>query len=240
MQDNSAQDSDGCNPMQRIDWGARIRTRLANTQPQHDIDHWLAPGLSLQETQSLRAYLPAVPIPAAVLVPIVERPGGPTVLLTQRASQLKNHAGQISFPGGRIEQQDAGPLEAALREAHEEIGLESQFVSVAGYLADHIISSGFRVTPVVGLVRPGFELLLDAQEVADTFEVPLSFVFEPGNHRLQRRRFGEAPHEFRFWDFQYEGHLIWGATAGMLLNLYRLCVAEETATVRDLSGRHDE
>ena len=203
------------------------------------MEDWLTPGLSLQESRSLQAFLPTAPIGAAVLVPLVERDTGLTVLLTQRASQLKNHAGQISFPGGRIEPQDAGPSAAALREAREEIGLEAHFVSVVGYLADHILLSGFRVTPVVAFVRPGFELLLDAQEVSDTFEVPLQFVFEPQNQRSQRRKFGNAG-EVRVWDIQYEGHNIWGATAGMLLNLYRLCVADDPATVRELAGLKNE
>jgi len=217
------------------DWRARIEARLANTRPRHAMEDWLTPGLSRQESRSLQAYLPSAPIPAAVLVPVVERERELTVLLTQRASQLKNHAGQISFPGGRIESEDAGPGAAALREAHEEIGLEARFVSVVGYLADHILLSGFRVTPVVAFVRPGFELLLDSKEVTDTFEVPLSYVFEPGNQRSQRRRFGNAG-ELRVWDIQYEGRNIWGATAGMLLNLYRLCVTEDAAEAAELAG----
>ena len=221
------------------DWRARIEARLANTRPRHAMEDWLTPGLSLQESRSLQAYLPTTPLPAAVLVPLVEREAELTVLLTQRASQLKNHAGQISFPGGRIEPEDAGPSAAALREAHEEIGLEARFVSVVGYLADHILLSGFRVTPVVAFVRPGFELLLDSQEVTDTFEVPLSFVFEPGNQRSQRRKFGGAG-EVRVWDIQYQGRNIWGATAGMLLNLYRLCVTEDAASVAELAGLRDE
>ena len=172
------------------DWRARIEARLANTRPRHAMEDWLTPGLSLQESRSLQAYLPTAPIPAAVLIPVVEREKELTVLLTQRASQLKNHAGQISFPGGRIEPQDAGPSAAALREAHEEIGLAASYVSIVGYLADHILLSGFRVTPVVAFVRPGFELLLDSKEVSDTFEVPLSYVFAPENQRSQRRRLG--------------------------------------------------
>jgi len=240
MHDDSAQGSDGHKLTGPHDWRARIEARLANTRPRHAMEDWLTPGLSLQESRALRAFLPIAPIPAAVLVPIVERAGGLTVLLTQRASQLKNHAGQISFPGGRIEPQDAGPSAAALREAQEEIGLEARFVSVVGYLADHILLSGFRVTPVVAFVQPGFELLLDAQEVSDTFEVPLNYVFEPANQKWQRRRFSGDAGEVRVWDIQYQGYNIWGATAGMLLNLYRLCVAEELASVAELAGLRDE
>ena len=124
-------------------------------------------------------------------------------------------------------------------EAHEEIGLEARFVAVVGYLADHILLSGFRVTPVVAFVRPGFELLLDGQEVSDTFEVPLIYVFDPVNQRAQRRRLGAAS-EVNVWDIQYEGRNIWGATAGMLLNLYRLCAADDPTTVAELAGLHDE
>jgi 8-oxo-dGTP pyrophosphatase MutT (NUDIX family) len=239
MHDDPAQGSDGRRLISPHDWRVRIEARLANTRPRHAREDWLTPGLSLAESRALRAYLPTAPIAAAVLVPVVERDAELTVLLTQRASQLKNHAGQISFPGGRIEPEDAGPSAAALREAHEEIGLEARFISVVGYLADHILLSGFRVTPVVAFVQPGFELLLDSQEVSDTFEVPLSFVFEPGNQRSQRRKFGGAG-ELEVWDIQYQGRNIWGATAGMLLNLYRLCVAEDPATVAELAGLRDE
>jgi 8-oxo-dGTP pyrophosphatase MutT (NUDIX family) len=209
-----------------FDWRARIAERLAHSKPRHGVEDWLIPGLSAEQTRVNRAFFPATPIAAAVLVPLVERDGELTVLLTQRASQLKNHAGQISFPGGRIEPEDQGPRAAALREAFEEIGLDERFVSVVGYLPDHILLSGFLVTPVVAFVQPGFELLLDHQEVQDTFEVPLRHVFEPANHRSRRRRLGGHTADVEVWDIQYEGHNIWGATAGMLLNLYKLCIAE--------------
>jgi 8-oxo-dGTP pyrophosphatase MutT (NUDIX family) len=202
------------------DWRERIVAKLSNTRPRHAVADWLVPGLSAQDSHKYRALFPATPIPAAVLVPLVERPEGLTVLLTQRATQLRNHAGQISFPGGRIEPEDADPQAAALREAHEEIGLDARFVSVVGYLADHVLISGFRVTPVVAFVRPGFELLLDAKEVQDTFEVPLAFVFDPANHRVRRRRFGFGEAEIELCDIPYGDRNIWGATAGMLLTLY--------------------
>jgi 8-oxo-dGTP pyrophosphatase MutT (NUDIX family) len=201
-------------------WRERIVAKLSNTQPRHAVSDWLVPGLSAQESQKYRSLFPATPIPAAVLVPLVERPEGLTVLLTQRATQLRQHAGQISFPGGRIEPDDADPQAAALREAHEEVGLDSHFVTVVGYLADHVLFSGFRVTPVVAFVRPGFELLLDASEVQDTFEVPLIFVFDPTNHRVRRRRFGLGDSEIELCDIPYGDRNIWGATAGMLLNLF--------------------
>ncbi len=201
-------------------WRERIVAKLSNTQPRHEVADWLVPGLSAADTRQYRALFPATPIPAAVLVPLVERSEGLTVLLTQRATQLRNHAGQISFPGGRIEPSDTDAKAAALREAHEEIGLDARFVSVIGYLTDHVLFSGFRVTPVVAFVQPGFELLLDAEEVQDTFEVPLSFVFDPADHRVRRRRFGFGEAEIELCDIPYGDRNIWGATAGMLLNLY--------------------
>ena len=159
------------------DWAAIIRARLAGTQPRHAIEEWRVPGLSAAESQQHRGYFPAHARPAAVLVPLVERPAL-SVLLTQRATQLRNHAGQIAFPGGRIEAGDGSPQAAALREAHEEIGLARDFIQVVGYLPDHVVMTGFRVTPVVAFVRPGFELLIDSEEVEDTFEVPLDFVLD--------------------------------------------------------------
>ena len=207
-------------------WEAVIRARLAGSKPQHGIEQWRVPGLGAADSQQFRAYFPADPRPAAVLVPLVQR-AELTVLLTQRATQLRNHAGQISFPGGRIEPHDADPREAALREAHEEIGLESSFVSVVGYLPDHVVMTGFRVTPVVAFVTPGFELLLDSEEVENTFEVPVSFIFDPRNHRLRLRRSGFTGEEVEFCDIPYGERNIWGATAGMLLTLYRMCIGAE-------------
>jgi len=201
----------------------QLRARLAGTEPQHAIEAWRVPGLSADASRTYRGYFPPQAIPAAVLVPLIERPVL-SVLLTQRATDLRNHAGQISFPGGRIERIDAGPKEAALREAREEVGLDERFVSVAGYLPDHVVMTGFRVTPVVAFVRPGFELLLDLKEVADTFEVPLAHVFDPANHQLRMRRSGFTGEEVEFCDIPYGERIIWGATAGMLLTLYRLCV----------------
>jgi 8-oxo-dGTP pyrophosphatase MutT (NUDIX family) len=206
-----------------FDWPARIRQRLAGSRPRHEREGWLVPGLTAEESRAYMRFFPADPIPAAVLIPIVEHPGAPTVLLTQRATQLRNHAGQVSFPGGRIELEDESPSAAALREAREEIGLDERFVSVVGFLTDHVVISGFRVTPVVAMVRPGFELLLDAQEVEDTFEVPLAFVLDPRNQRPRMHRFRAADAEAKLFDIQYGERNIWGATAGMLVNLYRVC-----------------
>jgi len=210
-----------------IDWRHRIRERLAGTAPRHAASEWLIPGLTLEESRSFREYFPLDPVPAAVLVPIVERTQ-PTVLLTQRATKLRHHAGQVSFPGGRLEPFDEGPRAAALREAREEIGLDPALIEVVGFLPDHVVISGFRVTPVVAFVSPSFELLLDVEEVEDTFEVPLAYIFEPGNHRRRLRRFGfgRGEAEVELCDIPYGGRNIWGATAGMLMTLYRLCIEE--------------
>lgn len=212
------------NARKRIDWRSRIREGLTGTAPVHDTSHWIVPGRTLAQSRELLAHFPIDPIPAAVLIPLVERENELTVLLTQRASQLKRHAGQISFPGGRVEPEDESPRAAALREAQEEIGLDPRFVNVAGYLPDHVIISGFRVTPVVAFVRAGFELLLDFDEVQTTFEVPLDYLFDTGNHRMRRRPVGKSGVELDVLDIPFGEHNIWGATAGMILTLYRLCM----------------
>jgi 8-oxo-dGTP pyrophosphatase MutT (NUDIX family) len=205
------------------DWVELIRARLAGTVPRHDPEHWLIPGRF--ESRGRRLSLPRDPTPAAVLIPLVER-RGLTVLFTQRATQLRNHAGQISFPGGRIESADGTPAVAALREAREEIGLDERFVSVIGYLPDHVVITGFRITPVVALVQPGFELLLASDEVEDTFEVPLDYLFDPTNHRLQRHR-TVTGEDVEFREIPFGERRIWGATAGMLLTLYRVCTGAD-------------
>jgi 8-oxo-dGTP pyrophosphatase MutT (NUDIX family) len=215
-----------------VDWRARIRERLAGTQPLHGPEHWLVPGRNAEQSREHLKHFSALPvfsgspIAAAVLVPLVEREHGLTLLLTQRTTQLKHHAGQICFPGGRVESSDAGCCDAALREAREEIGLDSRFVNVAGYLPDHLIVSGFVVTPVVAFVRPGFELRLDSGEVDHTFEVPLGFLFDPRNHRTRRRRIGAGGQQIEVIHIPFGEHDIWGATAGMIFTLYRLCMAD--------------
>lgn len=194
----------------------RLRGSIPGASPR-----WAwASALTGEQFAELRQHLPAEVRRAAVLVPIVERPAALTLLLTQRASHLKNHPGQVSFPGGRMEPADAGPWEAALREAEEEIGLAREYVSLAGYLHDHMVISGYRVTPVVAFVQPGFELRLDVTEVEDVFEVPLEYVLDPANHVLRERSFGG--HNFVAHDIPWEGRNIWGATAGMVMSLYRL------------------
>lgn len=158
-------------------------------------------------------------LPAAVLFPIVQRTSEPTVLLTQRTAHLRDHPGQISFPGGRCEAADRSPAHTALREAAEEIGLASAHIEIVGYLPEYLTSTGFRVTPVVALVTPPFELRLDAFEVEEAFEVPLSFLLDPANHQRHSLHYRG---KLRYYDaMPYRGYFIWGATAGMIMSLYR-------------------
>jgi len=156
--------------------------------------------------------------PAAVLVPLVDREDGMTVLLTKRTEHLNDHAGQVSFPGGRAEPEDADAVATALREAEEEIGLSRAFVEILGRLDTYITGTGYSVTPVVGIVRPGFTLTIDPYEVAEAFEVPLAFLLDAKNHERHSRDYrGTVRH---FWAMPYNDYYIWGATAGMLRNLY--------------------
>ncbi|MGB6306303.1 MAG: CoA pyrophosphatase [Steroidobacteraceae bacterium] len=185
--------------------------------PEEDMQ-WLA-GASPEVVSRVRASLPTRRVPAAVLVPLVEHPSGLTVLLTQRAETLKDHAGQISFPGGRIEPEDRDAWHAALRESYEEIGLLPEFVEFAGYLPDHHVITGFRVTPVVGFVNPEYQLRIAAAEVHDVFEVPLDFILNAANHKSRRRKLGDVDIEVH--DIPYGARNIWGATAGMLMTLRR-------------------
>jgi len=225
-------------------------TRLAITQPQ------LAPVTAVDEhlpavpaaaltAEAIRARLAASsvwtpefagdgslfanrePAGAAVLVPLVRRDEGLSLLLTRRTDHLRDHAGQISFPGGRVELQDDGPVATALRETQEEIGLSRAYIDVVGQLPVYSTVTAFQVTPVVALVRPGFTLTLDGAEVAEVFEVPLAFLMNPAHHRHHRveldgkeRRFLSMP-----WQGPEREYFIWGATAAMLRNFYRLLSA---------------
>lgn len=196
----------------------RRALRERPSRPEEDMD-WL-PTLDQQVRARVRRELPAQRISAAVLVPLVDRRDGFSVLLTQRSATLRDHAGQISFPGGRIESEDADAWSAALREAHEEVGLEPRSVEFAGFLPDHLIVTGYRVTPAVGFVAPDYRLSLDASEVESAFEVPLAFLFDESNHRTRQRRLGEV--EFTVYEIPYGERRIWGATAAMLMTLRSL------------------
>ena len=159
--------------------------------------------------------------PASVLVPVVKREPGLTVLLTRRTAHLYDHAGQISLPGGRAEENES-PEDTALRETAEEIGLDSRHVEILGSLSEYVTVTGYRVTPVVGLVSPPFELRPDTFEVAEIFEVPLTVFLDPANH--QRNRVVAQGVERRYYAMPYGPYYIWGATAGMLMNLYRFLI----------------
>lgn len=171
------------------------------------------PGHFVQEDGAVDAPL----TPAAVLFPIVLREASPTVLLTQRTAHLKDHAGQISFPGGRVEPDDVSPVHTALRETEEEIGLPRQHVDVLGFLPEYRTGTGFRVTPVVALVRPPFELQLDPFEVAEAFEVPLGFLLDPANHQQHAMHYRGALRHY--YAMPWGEYFIWGATAGMIRSL---------------------
>jgi 8-oxo-dGTP pyrophosphatase MutT (NUDIX family) len=159
--------------------------------------------------------------PAAVLIPVVDHPQ-PTVLLTQRSAYLNDHAGQISFPGGKIDATDASPLDAALREAEEEVGLSREFIDPIGYLDLYGTGFGFRILPTVARVRPGFKLRINESEVDDAFEVPLAFLMNPKNHQVHTKEFRGM--ERQYYAMPFAERYIWGATAGILRVLYeRIC-----------------
>lgn len=153
--------------------------------------------------------------PAAVLMPIVAKPV-PTVLFTQRTSTLSRHAGQVSFPGGRVEADDPSALQTALRETHEETGITSDFVTVAGFMEGYETGTGFAILPVVGVLKEGFTLLPNPAEVQEIFEVPLAFLLDPKNRERQSREW--QGHKREFYAFNYRSHYIWGATAAILVN----------------------
>jgi 8-oxo-dGTP pyrophosphatase MutT (NUDIX family) len=174
-----------------------------------------------------RLFRPGTPIrPAAVLVPLVVRGDAVSVLLTQRTAHLYDHAGQISFPGGRVEPRDADSIATALRESEEEIGLESALVDVIGALPEYTTATGYRVTPVIGLIERPFTLALDAFEVSEAFEVPLAFLMNPAHHERRIANFGGVSRAFYAMPFEStRRYFIWGATAAMLRNLYHFLSA---------------
>ena len=203
-----------------------------------------APGIDLDRLRSVLQSHPSRSVfvvedgvgdeelkPASVLFPIVLRQSGPSVLLTQRTAHLKDHPGQISFPGGRVEPADDSPAATALREAQEEIGLASRHVEIIGYLPEYRTGTGFRVTPVVAVVKPPFDLRPEPGEVAEIFEVPFSFLMDSANHQQHSQHYrGKLRHYFAM---PYGEYFIWGATAGIIVTLARaLAVWSADATAR--------
>src|SRR5262245_12751849 len=201
------------------DFFALARARLNLDVPAGITDETVVPKHGDHELDPMTAAIAAVrPIrPAAVLVPVVAR-AEPMVLLTQRSAHLKDHAGQISFPGGKIDPGDASPMAAALREAEEEIGLERRFVDPIGYLDLYMTTLGYRIVPTLARVDPGFRLDLNRQEVEDVFEVPLAFLMAEENHKLQSREWKGMTRTV--YAMPFEERLIWGVTAGILRNLF--------------------
>ena len=200
-------------PQRQRVWLAQRLARPAPTAAQGLSDGFRLPGREGRTT------------PAAVLVPVVNRPAGLQLLLTQRSADLADHPGQISFPGGRLDPEDVDHAAAALRETTEEIGLPSSRVDVLGYLSPYETVTGYRVLPVVGWIEPPFELVPDPVEVADVFEVPLDFLLDTANHRRHHRMLGEIRRDY--WAIPWLHRYIWGATAAMLLILERTLSAPD-------------
>ena len=200
-------------PDEQRAWLARRLARPAPVSAQGLSDGFRLPG---REGQA---------IPAAVLVPVVNRREGLQLLLTQRSADLPDHPGQISFPGGRVEPEDADHAAAALRETAEEIGLASSRVQVLGQLSPYETVTGYRVLPIVGWIEPPFDLAPDPVEVADVFEVPLDFILDTANHQRHHRMLGEIRRDY--WAIPWLHRYIWGATAAMLLILERTLSAPD-------------
>lgn len=197
---------------------AMLRERLAETRPPEDPTAVVMPPGSESWPDDMKSALTESLKPAGVLIPVIEREASLTVLLTQRSAELKHHAGQISFPGGRMEAHDADIRATALRETHEEVGIAPANVAVIGYLNPMPTVTGYAVTPVIGVVLSDPNTLdIDQTEVEFAFEVPLAFLLDKGNARAAERTF--RGRRVPIVEFRYEGHRIWGATAYMLLEL---------------------
>ena len=202
-------------PVDAPDFLALAAERLRPEPPDHD--DALANPRGDHTLDNVPLAYPLQPKPAAVLVPVVMREE-PTLLLTERASQLRQHSGQIAFPGGRVDPTDASVLDAAYREAEEEIGLTARFIDPLGYLDAYLSTTNYLVIPVVAQVSPFYTLNLNPHEVADTFEVPLGFLMDPGNHELHAREWKGRLR--RYYAMPYQERYIWGVTAGIIRNLY--------------------
>lgn len=194
-----------------------IRERMAGTQMPVDPLDIVMPAESRSWPESLRHELSEDLVPAGVLIPIIERPGRLSVLLTRRSEELKSHAGQVSFPGGRMESGDQNITETALRETHEEVGIRPDQVDIAGYLPPMPTVTGYAVTPIVGLVTPAISLTLDEREVELAFEVPLSFLLDRQNERWSERDLRGMI--IKIVEFHYAEQRIWGATANIVVQL---------------------
>ena len=195
--------------LQQINSADWLRARFAAAVP------W-TPEISDEHLLRIKDGLPT---PASVLIPLVLREQGISVMFTQRSAHLSDHGGQVSFPGGRSEDSDADAIETALRETEEEVGLNRRHVEVLGTLPDYFTATNYRVTPVVALVHPPFETLADPEEVAEIFEVPLAFLMDGLNHQRRAATFPNGMHR-TFYAMPFERFFIWGATAGMLRNLF--------------------
>lgn len=194
---------------------------------EHLATHWLRqrfatpPIWQPEITDEHGLRLQRLPLrPASVLIPLVDREGGMTLLLTQRAAHLHDHAGQVSFPGGSAEKTDGSAIETALRETEEEVGIHRSHLDVLGILPDYCTITGYLVTPVVSIVTPPFDLRPDPFEVAEIFEVPLSFLMNGAHHQRRTAEFSPGLGHRTFYAIPYERFFIWGATAGMLRNLF--------------------
>ncbi|MGF6306476.1 8-oxo-dGTP pyrophosphatase MutT (NUDIX family) [Bradyrhizobium sp. i1.8.4] len=202
-----------------MEFFARAHTRLNFEVPPGLVDPHIIPRTGDSgNDRMLEIVAQEQPVrPAAVLIPVVDHPE-PTVLLTQRSPNLSSHAGQISFPGGKIDATDASPLDAALREACEEVGLKREFIDPVGYLDLYGTAFGFRILPTVAKVKPGFTLAINEAEVVDAFEVPLAFLMNPENHQIHTKEFRGMDRSY--YAMPFAERYIWGATAGILRVLY--------------------
>ena len=199
---------------------ARIRSRVASALDADALDAAVMPRYGDHVLNAWRvepAFLATVRT-AAVLVGLVERPGGLTMLLTQRTAGLRDHAGQVAFPGGKMDPDDATPAATALREANEEIGLPAERIEVLGYLEPYLTRTGFRIVPVIARVRPPFEIVLNPAEVVEAFETPFAFLMSEANQQLRERTW--KGFTWQFYAFEHDGRMIWGITAGMIRGLY--------------------
>jgi len=210
-------------PVSLRDFVARAKERLslktpANLEAPASLEELTEQQGDHQVAKNMADILAGRPFrPAAVLMPIVAH-DAPTFLLTRRASSLATHSGQVAFPGGRIDESDRDPADAAMREAMEEIGLARELITPLGYLEPYLSGTGFRIVPVVALVRPGFTLHLNPSEVVDAFEVPFDFLMSPDNHLRHNREWRGLIRSY--YAMPYGEHYIWGATAGMIRRLY--------------------